>query len=514
MVKIGGLGLGALALAALLGTSASVTSAWAQPAKGLIRVGTDVDSQSLDPRLMRETTGFRAINLIYSALIQLDDKVSPKPDLATKWENPDPKTWIFTLRRDARFHDGKPVTAADVVFTYTTILDPALNARFRVLYTPIDKVEAVDEGTVRISLKEPYAPLLSYLDLGIVPKHAVEGGRDLNVNPLGSGPYKFAKWDRGSRISLEANADYFGGKPKYDKLDFVVVPDNTARAQAFEAGDLDLIQSPLSPRDIKRLAAAGKAAYAKLPGIAVTYLNINTKSENLGDPKVRKALAMLIDQKTIVEQIYEGTDQAATSLLLPSLAWSYSAAVKQPAFDAAKAKALFAEAGWKPGADGVLAKDGKKFSITIGTHSEDPNRVQSVEFIQNVLKQNGVDAKVAISDWPSFSGGVANGKHDVGLMGWVALVDPDRLMYGQLHSAGGLNWGKYSNAKVDAALTAGRSAATLPARAVAYQEAATVLADEVPYYVISYQGFHVFADKSLAGFVPDPRGYLRSLAAK
>jgi peptide/nickel transport system substrate-binding protein len=188
--------------------------------------------------------------------------------------------------------------------------------------------------------------------------------------------------------------------------------------------------------------------------------------------------------------------------------------VKQPAFDPAKAKALLAEAGWKPGADGIMAKDGKKLTLTIGTHSEDPNRVQSVEFIQNVLKQNGVDAKVAISDWPSFSGGVQNGKHEIGLMGWVALVDPDRLMYGQLHSTGGLNWGKYSNAKVDEALTAGRAATSLPARAAAYKDAAAVLAEELPYYVLSYQGFHVFTDKALTGFVPDPRGYLRSLAAK
>jgi peptide/nickel transport system substrate-binding protein len=255
-------------------------------------------------------------------LVQLDAKLQTQPDLAARWENPDPRNWIFHLRSDAKFHDGRPVTAADVVFTYKTILDPALNARFRSLYTPIDDIVAEGDHVVRIRLKEPYAPLLSYLDLGIVPKHAVEGGRDLNANPLGSGPFKFVRWDRGSKIVLEANAAHHGGKPSRAGIEVIVVPDNTARAQALEAGSLDYAQSPLSPRDILRLARDQRFTHAKLPGIGVTYLNFNTKHELLGDPKLRAALSMLVDQKTIVDQIYEGIDQVATSVLLPSLPWA------------------------------------------------------------------------------------------------------------------------------------------------------------------------------------------------
>lgn len=503
---------GVAALVAVVAMATIGGAAHAQLAQGIVRIGTDVDAQTLDPRLMRDTTGFRVVNLVYSGLVQLDAGLKPQPDLATAWTNPDPLTWRFTLRGDAKFHDGKPVTAADVVYTFETLLDPKLNARFRSLYTPIDSIAAEGDTTVVIKLKEPYAPLLSYLDVGIVPKHLGEANADLQNAPVGSGPFKFARWNKGSRISLTANEAYFGGKPAVNGIDFVVVPDNTARAQAFEAGNLELIQSPLSPRDVKRLAADTRFANALSSGIAITYLNFNTASPLLADPKLRNALAMLVDQPTIVNQIYEGTDQAATSMLL-SASWAYSADIKQPGFDPAGAKRALEALGWRDSnRDGILDKDGRKLSVTLSTHSEDPNRIQTIEYMQNVLRQNGIEANVKISDWPSFSGGVQKGEHEIALLGWTLLVDPDRLMYAQLHSKGGLNWGKYANARVDQALDAGRAALTQDARATAYRDAARVLAEEVPYYVLSYQGYHVFHDKRLTNFKPDPRGMLRSVA--
>jgi peptide/nickel transport system substrate-binding protein len=242
----------ALAVAALVLITASGLAPGAEGPR-VIRIGTDVDAQSLDPRLQRDTTAYRLNNLLYDGLVQLDENLSPRPDLALSWRQPDEKTWVFTMRRDARFHDGRPVTPDDVVYTFKTILDPALNARFRSLYEPIETVEAVGDDQVRFTLKAPYAPLLSYLDLGIVPKDA--GGRDLNASPLGSGPFRFSRWERGGRIVLTANDGYFAGRPAIDEIDMIVVPDNTARAQALEAGDLDLVMSPLSPQDVSRLGA-------------------------------------------------------------------------------------------------------------------------------------------------------------------------------------------------------------------------------------------------------------------
>jgi peptide/nickel transport system substrate-binding protein len=478
-----------------------------------IRIGTDVDAQSLDPRTQRDTTGFRLNNILYSGLVQLDASLQPVPDLALSWKQTDPTTWEFTLRPGVQFHDGTKLTAEDVVYTFTTILDPKLNARFRSLYEPIDKIEAMGEDKVRFHLKAPYAPLLSYLDLGVVPKHLAAAGHNLETSPVGSGPFRFVKWARGSTISLAAFDKYYAGKPKIEAIDVVVVADNTARAQALEAGDLDLINSPLSPQDIQRLRKEKQFGYQGMPGISINYLNFNCRNPVLSDPGVRRAVSMLVDQATIVGQIYGGIDTPATSLLLPSLAWSYTPAIRQPAFDPAGAAKALDALGWKKGADGILAKDGKPLAITVSTHSEDPSRVQSVEFLQNTFRGAGIAAQTRITDWPAFIGATSNGNYDLALFGWTMLVDPDRAMFSQLSTGGSLNFGHYSNQQVDKLLLAGRTESAVAKRAEAYQAAARILVEDMPYDVLSYAGFHVFTSARLGGFTTDARGFLRALAA-
>jgi peptide/nickel transport system substrate-binding protein len=500
-----------------LGLLAAPAASFAQ-APATVRVGLDVDAGTLDPRMARDTSAYRVTDLIYDGLVKLSPDLKALPNLATKWENPDPLTWIFTLREGVTFHDGSPFTADDVVFTYQTLLKPEMNAPLRALFTPIAKVEAVDAKTVKFTLSAPYSPLLSYLEMGIVPKKAVEGGADIGLKPVGTGPMKLASWSRGSKIVLAANAQYWGGAPKTQELQLVVIGDNTARAQAFEAKDLDLIQSPLSPQDIKRLQGNAGFGNAVTSGLGITYLNFNAGDAAVADPKIRRALAMLVDQKSIVDDLYRGVDQVATSILLPS-SWAYSAAIKQPTYNPAEAAKALEALGWKDSnGDGIRDKDGKKLTVTISTHSEDPNRVQTLEFLQASFQQAGVEATIRITDWPAFSTGyVQKSQHQVALLGWLNIVDPDRLMFSQFTTNGPLNWSKYSNPEVDALLDTGRKSLDLEARKTAYQKAATILAQDLPYYVVSYQGYQVFYAKSLGTLEVNPRGYLRNvlgLAAK
>jgi peptide/nickel transport system substrate-binding protein len=492
----------AVVLAAVIATPAP---SFAEP----VRLGTDVDAQTLDPRVMRNTTAYRTANMIYDGLVELDGDLRPVPGLALRWENPEPTIWIFYLRDGVKFHNGSDFSADDVVYTFETILDPDLKSRWRSLYTPIIKIEAIDRLTVRIELSEPYAPLLSYFDMGIVSKAYVEGGGDIAAKPIGTGPMKLASWARGSKIELEPNMDYWGGAPTSDGFTFVIVADNTSRAAAFEAGDLDIIQSPLSPQDILRLAKKDDIGKSIVGALGVTYLNFNNAAEHMGDPAMRRALSMLIDQDAIVNGIYEGVDEIATSILLPSH-FPYTESIRQPSFDPAGAKKALADLGWTDSdGDGVLDKDGKALMIEIATHSEDPNRIQAVEFIQATFKANGVGATVAISDWPAFFQSVQNGTHQIALLGWLNLVDPDRLMFGQLSTGGGLNWGKYSNTNVDKYLSEGRSSTELNQRIGAYRNAAVIISEEVPYYVISYQGYQMFHNKDIV-LRPDVRGMMRS----
>lgn len=494
----------ALAAVGLMGCPPDAT-----PTGPTIRLGTDVDAGTLDPRLMRNTTAYRVNDLIYDGLVRLDADLNPVPALASRWESPDPTTWIFHLRDGVPFHDGTILSAEDVVFTYRTILDPALGSPFRSLLLPVEKVEAVDAHTVRLELSEPYAPLLSYLDVGIASRSHVDAGADDASRPVGTGPMRLSSWQRGSRIVLEAFEDHWAGAPSVQRFEFVIVADNTARAQAFEAGDLDIIQSPLSPQDIRRLRSDERFHHTIMPGLAITYLNMNIRTAPLSDPAVRRALAMLVDRETIVNEIYEGVDRVATSVLLPS-SWAYTASIRQPAFDPEEAVEALARRGWSDtDGDGVLDRDGRPLRIELSTHSEDPNRIQTVEFIQAGLRAHGIDARVTVSDWPAFFAAVQAGRHEVALLGWTQVVDPDRLMFGQFTTGGALNYGGYSNAEVDSLLASGRSSTDVDERADAYRAAAATLAHELPFLVVSYQDYQVFHRPEVS-LEADARGMMRS----
>lgn len=490
-----------------------VQTGFAQDSNALI-VGMDVDAGTLDPRLMRDTTASRTADLIYSGLVHITPSLEPVPDLAESWETPDPQTFIFKLRPDLKFSDGSPLTADDVVYTYTTLINPDFNAPSRALYAPISTVEAVDPQTVKFTLSAPYAPLLTYLDIGIVPKALVEGGTDIALNPVGAGPMKLVSWNRGSEIVLAANENYWRGKPTIENVTLKIIGDNSARSQAFEAGDLDVIQSLLAPQDIERLKADDRFGNVITAGLGVNYLNFNVNDPLLSDPKMRQAFAKLVDQATIVNDIYQGVDQEAHSIILPS-SWAYSDTIAQPTFDIEAAIAQFNELGWTDSnGDGVLDKDGKDLEVVLSTHSEDTNRVQSVEFLQALFEAAGVKAVAQISDWPSFSTNyVQQGKHQIALLGWLNIVDPDRLMFAQLSTGGPTNWGGYSNPEVDALLQEGRSTLDQAGRAAAYQKAATILAEELPYYIISAQGYQLFYAKDLPveEVQATPRGNLRGL---
>lgn len=495
---------------ALAFTAIHGQTAFAQTA---ITVGSDVDAGTLDPRLTRDVTAARVADLIYSGLVHLTPALEPVPDLAESWETPDPTTYIFHLREGLVFSDGAPLTADDVVFTYQSLLDPELAAPSRALYSPITKVEALDAKTVKFTLEAPFAPLLSYLDLGIMPKVLAESGADLALNPVGAGPMKLVKWSRGSEIVLTANDTYWRGAPTVTDLTLKVIGDNSARAQAFEAGDLDVIQSPLSPQDIQRLAADARFGNVAMPGLGVTYVNFNTKDALLADPAMRRAFGMLIDQDTIVRDIYQSVDEVTHSVLLPS-SWAYDSTISQPTFDIEGAVKAFNDLGWSDtNSDGILDKDGKPLEVVIATHSEDPNRVQTLEYMQAVFETAGIKAVPKINDWATFSTNyVQKGEHQIALLGWLNIVDPDRLLYSTLTTGGSNNWGGYSNPEVDAFLNAGRENLDRGKRAEAYQGAAKVLAQDLPYYIVSAQGYQLFHAKDLPVTVQaTPRGYMRGL---
>lgn len=479
------------------------------PAAGAaLRYGVDVDAMSLDPRTVRNTTDTRIVDLLYDGLVRLDSSLNPQPSLALSWQQPDPLTLVFNLRADAHFADGTPVTADDVAFTYRSILDPTQHSSFASLLSPISEVTAQGEHQVKFTLSKPFAPLLRYLEIGIVPRHLVEAGVDLATAPLGSGRYRFIRWERGTRILLAPNPEHPGVATTDPPVEFLPVPDNTARAQAVEAHDLDIVAAPLAAADIRRLSGTAGLRHHRSAGLKITYLNFNVARGPLADVNMRRAIALLVDRKAISAGVFGGTETPADSTLLPSLAWSYSPTIQQPAFDPDKAQRVLLDDGWRRDKDGFLAKDGQRLTLTISTHSEDAARIQAAEYIQHALSAAGFDARVSIADFPAFIGRVRQGQYEIALLGWDNIVDPDQLLYEKLRSQGDLNWGSYSNARLDSLLLEARSSAEPSVRASRYQQAAALLAEQLPYLVLTYAGFDAFSDARADAWQIDARGFL------
>ncbi|MDQ0189043.1 ABC transporter substrate-binding protein [Alicyclobacillus cycloheptanicus] len=480
-------------------------------AAGVIKVGLDVDAENLDPRLSTNTTDQRVEDLVYEGLVRLDSKLNPEPDLATSWSNPNPTTWIFHLRQGVKFQDGTPLTAEDVKYTYESEINPSTKAPYASLYQPIKTIKILNNSTIEFDLSEPYAPLLSYMTLGIVPEHiATKSGDPLQTHPVGTGPYKFVSWTKNSKIVLQANSNYWAGAPKTNEIDYDIIPDNSTRAAALESGGVDLVQSPLSPQDVTRIEKESQYVVDQTTGLGFDYLNFNFKNQFLKDPKVREAIASLIDKQSITSSIYQGLDTPGVSVLLPN-SWAYTSSTPQYNYDPAKAKQLLESDGWTLGSDGVFEKNGQKLTITLSTHSEDPNRVQTVQYLQNVLQQNGIQTKVSIAPWATFQSNLIAGKYDIALLGWLNLVDPDRAMYTQFYTGGTNNWGSYSNPQVDKLLSEGRAVQQQTQRAAIYQQAAALINKDVAYDVIGYQKYVVMYTKNLTGFQYNPSGSLYGL---
>ncbi len=470
---------------------------------GTLNFGLPVDPGTMDPRLQNDTSAQNINDLVYNGLIYNDENIKAQPDLAERWENPTPTTWVFYLKKGVKFHDGSELTAADVKYTFETIIDPAFASPRRSLYATIKNVDVVDTYTVRFNLTTPFSPLLAYLDMGIVPKKVAEvAGNKLAESPVGTGPFKFNRWDKGNRITLDRWDGYFRTPAYLDRVVLHIIPDNSVRAVGLESGTLDIIQSPMAATDVKRLKANTNFKLTQTTGLGITYINVNTSDPIFKDVKVRQALAYLVDRNTIVSTIYEGMDLAGVSSAIPGTWWG-APNVKGYTYDPAKAAALLTEAGWVKGADGIYAKGGQQLKFKLTTYN-DPNRMQLIQYLAAEWKKVGIIAETSVAEWAPFIAEVQASKHQVSVVGWLSLVDPDRAFYRQFAKDGDSNWGKYDNAKVNDLLVQARQEPDQTKRAALYAQAAQIIVDEAPYIYVTTQGYVCVYANKVRGYVVNP----------
>ncbi|GAC1701771.1 MAG: peptide-binding protein [Candidatus Limnocylindrales bacterium] len=437
---------------------------------------------------------------------------APAPDLAASWEtSADGLTWTFKLRDGVKWSDGQAFSADDVAFTFNDIvLKKELGAQNRGNFAAVSKVTAVDAKTVKFELSRPFAALPSYLayNAGIVPKHVLSADplKTTSFNkgvPVSTGPYKVEKYTSGESVVLTRNDTYFGPKPYLDKVVFSVVPDaNTQIAQAL-AGDIGIMILD-NKAAVDRVKTAPNVGIVSRPLVQYYWLALNQTDPRFTDVRVRQAFVEAIDRNAIIKSVELGYGSIANSPISPALSAYYdkSLAAKYP-YDPAKAKALLAEAGWTPGADGVLTKDGKPFRFTMDVGQKGVLEPVNA-LIQQDLKKIGVVADLNTMEWNSYiQKVVVRRDYTASVNWWTYPSDPDVYPYYHSTAAGkGFNIPGYQDPKLDDLLVQGQATADLEKRKAVYTKLQAYTADTLPYLFLWYPEEVDVVSKSLHG-VPD-----------
>jgi peptide/nickel transport system substrate-binding protein len=478
--------------------------------QGILVVGLEANPTNLDPRLSTDAASSRINELVYSRLFRKNEAGEPVEDIVEEWEQTDPTTYRFRIRKGIRFHDGRPLDARDVRYTFRSMMDPALGSPLRSSYQMIESIECPDPYALLFRLSEPYASLLINLDLGILARPTGQGAEAQDpVGHIGSGPFQFVSWTQNHEIRLKANPGYFGGAPRIREILFKIVPDDTVRILELRKGTIHLLQNDIEPEVLLSLERDSRFTVQKRQGTNYSYMGFNLKDPILGALKVRQAIAHAIDRKAIIEHLLGGFAVPATGVL-SSLNWSHEADVEAYGYDPGKAKRLLDEAGhMDPDGPGPA----KRFSLTYKT-SQNELRRRIGEAIQGMLGEIGIDVKMRSYEWGTFFSDIRKGNFQVYTLTWVGITDPD-IYYYLFHSKSippdGANRGTYLNPQMDLLIERGRVLQGREERKEVYGRIQKILARDLPYVSLWNEVNVVVMDPRVRGFVLRPDGDFLSL---
>ncbi len=349
------------------------------------------------------------------------------------------------------------------MFTYKKFIDPNVATPYSSSYMDVSKAEVLGKYTFRVTYKEPFSPALESWAVGIIPKHLLEG-KDINTDPfnrhpIGTGPYKFKEWISGQKIVLDANPDYYEGRPNIDQFIYRIIPDSSTMFQELLSGGVDFMG--LNPLQYLRKSETRRIRenYRKFryPANAFTYLGYNLTSPLFDSISVRQALSYAINRQSIIDGIVLGIGRPCTGPYA-HVSWAYNPNARSYDYDPERARRMLAEAGWSDqNNDGILEKDGRPFRFTIITNQGNNERIRTAEIIQQNLKAVGVDANIRVMEWQAFLEQIDKRSFDAIILGWSLSRDPD--LYDIWHSSktkkGEYNFIGYKNAEVDRLLVRG-----------------------------------------------------------
>ncbi|GMA15359.1 ABC transporter substrate-binding protein [Deinococcus metallilatus] len=484
---------GRLLTSALALTAFGAISAQAQTT---LVIGIQSDPTGFDPEaILNNTSGF-VMSTVYDSLVKYKrGTVEVEPGLAQSWKiSPDGKTYTFTLRKGVTFQDGTPFNAQtfvksldrlfkknDSAYIYNT---GPVESYIDFTYGPMDSYQATGPYTVQFKLKKPFAPFLTSLAMvwnGVVsPAAAAKFGKDFRNNPVGTGPFVFKEWVRGDHVTLAANPNYWGGKPKVDRLIFKVIPDPQAAVLALKRGEVQIL-ADVSNQTIPAIRADPNLRLLTQPGLTISGVSLPFNVKPFSDVRVRQALNYAIDKDALNRTLYQGLAKTLTSPL-PEAQWGFDPSLKGYPYDPQKAKQLLTAAGYPNGFTAELLA----YNTARGYNPAGP---QLAIAIQGYLKQIGVNVNVKQMEFGSFLSTVRSGKYGgMALTGWSGdNGDPDNFLY-ELFASPNIpvgNTSGYKNPKVDALLQQAQFSTDRNQRVKLYQQAQRQIMQDAPWIFVN-----------------------------
>ena len=466
------------------------------------------DPRGLDPAMVDDGESAKIMTQMYEGLVRYKPgNTEIQPLLATEWSvSADSKEWTFKLRKDVKFHDGTPFNAQAVKVNFERQLPPNRKEEMpyaEFVFDGVKSVTVVDDYTVKIVMEKPNAAFLANMAMALAapiisPEAIKKFGDKLIENPVGTGPYKFVKWDKGQQIELAAFDGYWGEKPKCDKVVYKFIKENSVRASDLMTGSVDIMDG-VDTNDVKTLEGKGMNVI-KAPGMNINYMGFYTYKKPFDNLVLRKAISMAVNRKNLVDFLYQGNAQLPNSIL-PDFIPGYSKEAKPYDFNVEEAKKLLAEAGYAEG-----------FEFTAITYSNprpyNPvNGEKLAAAVQADLAKIGVKMNIKSYPWKEYKEVLKNGEGDAYFYGWNGdNGDADNFLMlldsGQINST--LNSSKYANPKLDALLEQGRTTLDPAKRVVIYAEAQKLISEEAPWILISHSIDMAAARPNVKGFALHP----------
>ena len=482
------------------------------------------DIGGLIPTLTSDQSSYEVGGLIYDGLVKTDKDLNLAPAMAQSWTySPDCLELTFRLRRDIKWHDGYPFTAADVVFTYEAMINPKTPAPFKEGFLLVKSVDAPDPYTVRVHYDKPYARAVETWGTSILPKHLLQSFADAgtlrespqNSQPVGTGPYRFQEWKPGEKVVLVANPDYYEGRPYLSRIVYRVIPSQATIFLELKANGVDYVNTLTGIQYARQTEyPAFRKAYHKFryPASDYTFLGFNLKDPRFADGRVRRAFAHAINKQELIDGVRLGLAREATGPIRPGT-WAYTDKVPRFNYDPEKAKALLAEAGWKDrDGDGVIEDaTGKPFTLTIRTNQGNDERKKIAEIVQQRLKEIGIQADIQLIEWAAFiKEFVKPRRFEVVVLGLGTGIDPDQFVVWHSSQRGPdqMNRTGYDNPEVDRLLEAGRMSCSQNARVQYYHRIQEILAGDLPMIFLYYRDLLPVVASRVRGVTPSPSGIM------